>query len=237
MLDSIKVGVAVCFAGAVLTACATEPPAPLTYRPPAPGLVVIYSYVADGKGDPSKPDTRQEIVSNSGDFVVNVVTDLTGGTVRVSRTYRAIVTDRVHQRGDGIVVEEIQQDMIGRLWPLAPGKIAKSTGRRLLGEGRTEKIAEGRLKPVGRIDYVFKVLRREKVIVPAGTFDTVVFQRVATIRDLKGKISLVSEKTYWVAPDLGWLVRLDTVNTRPGHPATKARLAALKIMRPVSAGK
>lgn len=232
MLNSIKLILAACTTGVVLTACATAPPPPLTYRPPAPGLVVIYSYVEDGKGDPSKPDTRQEIVAINGDNVVNVVTDLSSGTKRDSRTYRAIVTDRVHQRGDGIVVEEIQAEMIGRLWPLAPGKSAKSTGRRLMGRGRTEKSAQARLKPVGRIDYVFRVLRRETVSVPAGTFDTIVFQRVATIRDLKGKVTLVSDKTYWLALDLAWLVRLDTTNTRPGRPATKARLAAIKVIRP-----
>lgn len=237
MLDSIKLSLAVCITGVNLTACATTPPAPQAYRPPVPGLVVVYSYVENGKGDPSKPSIRQEIVSNDGDFVVNIMTDLKDGTLRDSRTFRAIVTERVYQRGDGIIVERIQQDTLRRLWPLAPGKTAKSTGQRLFARGRTEKFAENHLKPAGRIDYIFRILRREKLVVPAGTFDTVVFQRVATIRDMKGKISLVSDKTYWLALDLGWLVRLDTVNTRPGHPAVKARLTAIRVTRPGKTAK
>lgn len=215
-----------------LSACATQPPPPPKpdYVPPKVGLVIIFGHMADGKGDPTKPDSRHEITGNDGDTVLNTVTGLSkDGVVRQNRTLRSIVSYRIFQPGDGIFVDEIDADKVRSLWPLEPGKTVTTTERRLLGLGKTEKAANARLKPHGTTSHVFKVLRFEKVTVPAGTFDSVVFQRITTERNQKGDVTIVSDKTYWVARNLNWIVRLDTRNTRPGRPTRNATLRALKV--------
>lgn len=224
---------------AALAGCATpdvpksEPPA-VVYAWPAPGLTVDYSHVANGKGDPAKAAVRQVILSNDDEYVVNHVIDLENDSVRESRTFRALITDRVYQRGDGLVVERIQPERLRLLWPMVPGNTATSTGRTYFGRGRTERIAARNLRRTGTSTTVFKILRREWLTIPAGTFDTIVVNRVTTQKNLRGVVTGVSDKTYWIALDIRWLIRLDTVNTKPGQPAERASLVAIRVVRPVS---
>ena len=77
-------------------------------------------------------------------------------------------------------------------------------------------------------DNSFKVLREEKVTTAAGAFDTMV---VEWHRQIRGRWLGVWVTTYWVAPELGFFVKL-TRETRQGAPTPNVAYELASITRP-----
>ncbi|HEY9549397.1 MAG TPA: hypothetical protein VIR45_07840, partial [Kiloniellaceae bacterium] len=83
---------------------------------------------------------------------------------------------------------------LGRLFPLQIGKAVSFT-RRWAGEAWRDRI---------------EVLDRERITVPAGTFDTFVLLRVS--EQVNGDWR--AEQRTWYAPELGWVVKFEGYNNK-----------------------
>jgi hypothetical protein len=224
-----------CVVAVAVAGCASPPPMPPEYTPPQPGMVVTFADASDGK-DGRTATVRHRIVENIDDRVVNVVTTLPNGPERENKTLRGIVTYQIWQGAEnGVIVEDIRKNPPRDLWPLTPGNWSDTEGPIYIGQGRTEEAALKAVRRTGAISHRFEILRREEITVPAGKFVAYVVRRDSTVKKADGSIDHQSTKTYWYAPSIAWIVRLDTVTKRPGQPDRKARIVAVSVSRATAA--
>lgn len=172
---------------------------------PVVGTKMIYTH-SDGT------PTTHLIEKIEGDNVWNTVNFDNGGAPATNRnvTYRSIVTWELHRVGEGVIRWDFDRNQLARLWPLKVGNAVRLTARVLLGKGKTREAALAALKQTHSVTYRFVVEGRRHVTVPAGTFQSWVILRIAEQRDLEGKLTFVAMRRYWLAEDLGWIVRLDS---------------------------
>jgi len=96
----------------------------------------------------------------------------------------------------------------------------------MLGRGKTLEAAVAKLKQTHTITYRFLVEGRRHITVKGGTWQAWIISRVAEQRDMKGALTYVGMRRYWLAERLGWIVRLDTDDIYPDEK--KNRTATLQ---------
>ncbi len=221
----------VCWIGmAALAMCVTTAPASAqnqaAYVPPKKGLQFVFAYWRDGKEIAERKRVTHTILDIKGDVVINTV----GRSVQDHhKTLRGIVSFDFFRPRGGVIRQEIDHDKVRALWPLAAGKRVQFTSKLLFARGKSKEVANAQLKHTDNVKYSLEILRREKVTVPAGTFDTFVIRQIRIMTNLKGKVEQRSDKTYWYAPSLGWIVRLISAISNADEKPRKSEVVLVEI--------
>jgi hypothetical protein len=79
--------------------------------------------------------------------------------------------------------------------------------------------------------FTFEVLRRERVTVPAGSFDSIV---IAQTEKGSGENNFHGVRTYWYAPEVGYFVKFDTQIVTGHRGSREIAWEALQISKPKS---
>jgi hypothetical protein len=87
---------------------------------------------------------------------------------------------------------------VEQIWPLQIGKEINFTT-----QGSTDNVAAGIPGEKPWYTYTIRVLRKERVTVQAGAFDSWVIE----VREESGHGRFIGVSTYWYAPDLGYAVK------------------------------
>lgn len=160
---------------------------------------------------------KHRITKVEGNNVWNTVDFDNGGVPakNVNITYRSIITWQIYRPAEGVIRWEFDRKKLDTLWPLQVGKSVRVKTKLMLGRGKTLEAAAAKLKQTHSITYRFVVEGRRHVTVKGGTWQAWVISRVAEQRDMKGTLTYVGMRRYWLAERLGWIVRLDTDDIRP----------------------
>jgi hypothetical protein len=230
---------AAAFAAALAAGLAGSGPAmaegePLRAVSPKPGLEVWYAPVENGKVNPKKITSRQRILRIDGeDVVYRIVDPPKNGRPGVTDNLRAhlgIVTYYQHRVGRGVRFDQLDKAAWRAVFPMAPGgKTVTTKAKRFLGAAATLKAAWEKAAPWGEIVYTVRTVKRERVTVPAGTFDTVVLEKRWVLRKADGTQVDAGRRHTWFAPKLGWFVKLDFLITEGKSKGYHSGLEALTI--------
>lgn len=199
------------------------------YAAPPTGFQITWKRTIRDGGKVTSDTVIHRITASKGDEVIYKVVEKGGDEVRL---LRGIFSYAYWRPDAGWAEYKFDKAAIRGLWPLKAGKEAKVSMTYGYGLAKTE--AEGRKKwahtETGSIHY--KVLRREKVTVAAGTFDTVVIQRDRSFTKLADKKTEAHRRTAWFAPSLGYVVK-QVIVYKPGTPKSRTTtIEAVKIERP-----
>lgn len=188
---------------------------------PVPGMMIEFMH-SDGT------PTTHRITKVEGNNVWNTVDFDNGGVPakNVNITYRSVITWQIHRPGEGVLRWEFDRKKLDSLWPLQVGKSVRLKTRVMLGRGKTLEAATATLKQTHSVTYRFVVEGRRHITVKGGTWQSWIISRVAEQRDMKGTLTYVGMRRYWLAEQLGWIVRLDTDDIFPDEK--KNRTATLQ---------
>jgi len=199
------------------------------YTAPPKGFQITWTRTIRDGGKVKRDTVVHRITASKGDEVIYKVVETGGDEVRL---LRGIVSYAYWRPGQGWGEYKFDKAAIRKLWPLTDGKDAKVPMTYGYGLAKTEAAARKKWtrSETGSIHYT--VLRREKVTVPAGTFDTVVIQRDRSFTKLADKKTDSHRRTAWFAPSLGYVVK-QVIQYEPGNPkARTTTIEAAKIARP-----
>lgn len=190
---------------------------------PVPGMMIEFMH-SDGT------PTSHRITKVDGDNVWNTVDFDNGGVPakNVNITYRSVITWQIHRPGEGVLRWEFDRKKLDTLWPLKVGKSVRLKTKVMLGRGKTLEAAAAQLKQTHSVTYRFHVEGRRHITVKGGTWQAWVISRIAEQRDMKGVLTYVGTRRYWLAERLGWIVRLDTDDIFPDEK--KNRIATLQAV-------
>jgi len=199
---------------------------------PAAGMKITYKH-SDGTA------TTHTIEKVDGDDVWNVVRFVENGDRLTNHniTFRSVLTWYLHRKGEGVLRWDFDRARLASLWPLKVGNSVHFRARLLLGKAKTKEAAEAALNPMQTVDYSFTVEGRRHVTTKAGTYQAWIILRIGETRDLKGKLVNVLIRRFWIAEDLGWIVRLDSHSIRPEPGrSNRATLQAEAVALPAGKG-
>ena len=126
----------------------------------------------------TKEGFRHRVLRVDGDELLYKVGSLDKYDGDEVRLLRGIFSWAYWRPGQGWVEFKFDRAAIRKLWPLKPGNEARVKMRYGYGLGKTIGEARKKWKETEAGEIRYKVLRREKVTVPAGTFDTFVIERI-----------------------------------------------------------
>ena len=200
-----------------------------SYTAPPKGFQITWTRTVSDGGKVTRDTLVHRVTASKGDEVIYKVVEKDGDEVRLLRGIFSYAYWRPEQ---GWAEYKFDKAAIRALWPLKPGKQARVKMEYGYGLAKTE--ADGKKTwartETGSIHY--KVLRREKVTVPAGTFDTVMIQRDRSFTKLADKKTESHRRTAWFAPSLGYVVK-QVIVYRPGNPKSRTTtIEAVKIEQP-----
>lgn len=202
-----------------------------TYVPPRAGTIYEYADLAVQRNMTRQIIDRIEAVNKD----VLLVRQFVQGVERVGhrRSVRNLVTidSGYESQRFGrakIVLEGIDTAMVRALWPFKPGTKLTLAATVKYARAVTTKALEERLSPRARLSSVLTVERRAKVVVPAGSFDTVVITRADTVTGLKGENPKKRFYTIWYAPGPGIPVRIEFAVDRPDNLLSRRELKAIR---------
>lgn len=206
------------------------------YSAPPKGLVLSWSRTDKAGGKTVTGSIIHRVLSAGGDEVLYNVSSpgkYDGDEVRL---FRGIFSYAFWRPGKGWVEFKFDRAAIAKLWPLKVGNKARVAMRFGYGLGKTVAAAKVRWKvtEIGEIHY--RVLRRERVTVPAGTFDTFVIQRTRRFRKFDGKKFFSQRRVGWLAPKLGYIVK-QTLQIGPKGPKAKSSVLQLVSVKQPGSGK
>lgn len=224
-------------AGAGLNGCATAPGSGDFAAPPV-GTVLHFQRP---KGA-APVGFRHKIVAASGDELVYHVTNETSeATNDQVRLYRGLFSYAYWRPGRGWVEYKFDRATLAPLWPLKVGNRVDFPVTFGFAAAKTEAEGKAKWTMTERGRMTFAVRRRERITVPAGTFDTFVIHRVRNFTLVAPPHRRIAvERVSWYAPSLGYVVRQTTQTMRvsrggqltPSGPVTVFELQ--KIDRPGS---
>lgn len=232
-----RIGWAVVLAGLIAGAPATEVRADghAVYTPPSKGLELTWSRIPVAGGKTAAETFLHRVVRADKDEVLYQVISKDDGNGDRVHLFGGLFSYAYWRPGVAWVEYKFDRAMLRKLWPLAPGKETRVKMRFGYGEGKTIAQAKANWKEteVGEIHY--RVLRREKVTVPAGTFDAFVIERNRRFtKHDKGKV-IIQRRVGWLVPKLGYVVK-QTVRKGPAEPKAKISvLQVISVKRPSSA--
>jgi len=228
-----RIGWAVVLAGLIAGAPATEVRADgrASYTPPPKGLELTWSRSFAAGGKTATETFQHRVVRAQKDEVLYQVISKDDGNGDRVRLFGGLFSYAYWRPGVAWVEYKFDRAMFRKLWPLAPGKETRVKMRFGYGEGKTIAQAKANWKEteVGEIHY--RVLRREKVTVPAGTFDAFVIERNRRFTrhgdgKSKGRV-IIQRRVGWLVPKLGYVVK-QTVRKGPAKP--KAKISVLQVI-------
>ncbi|MHA1538625.1 MAG: hypothetical protein ACTSUD_13815 [Alphaproteobacteria bacterium] len=220
-----------------LSACVSAP-TPEAYTPPQQGLELTWSK-SGNKASGGKAATEilrhRVIVSGAQEALYQVVSKDASNGDRV-HIFHSIFSYAYWRPGTMWVEYKFDRAKLRQLWPLTPGKELRLKTRFGYGEGKTIEKAKAnwRETEVGEIHY--RVLRREKVTVPAGTFNAILIERVRRFTRHQGGVKSVERRIGWLVPKLGFVVK-QTVHRNIGSPKEKKFSIQAISVKPANSAK
>jgi hypothetical protein len=199
------------------------------YTAPPKGLQITWMRTVRDGGKVTRDTVIHRITASKGDEVIYKVVETGGDEVRL---LRGIFSYAYWRPGEGWAEYKFDKAPIRKLWPLTAGKEANVAMIFGYGVAKTEAAARQKWARSETGIILYKVLRHEKVTVPAGTFDTVVIQRDRRFVKLADKTADSHRRTAWFAPSLGYVVK-QVIQYEPGNAKRRTTtIEATKIERP-----
>jgi len=199
--------------------------------PPAPGLTITYRFT-NADGSAGQPDHTYRVVSVDGVRSRAELTRADAPNFRGSLdSYRVWYSVRTVQT-TGTLHQDTPTAMIDELASLAVGTIRVFPAKlRFEPAARADQSNGTAPKPVAfEVTMTYAVEARERVTVPAGTFDAFVLRRTQEIPGPDGRAVRRDTTRTWYAPELRWWVKLETKAELPEQPAMTG--VAIEIKRP-----
>lgn len=212
----------------ILAALSASAGAAQELLPPAVGLTVVYRFTrADGAS--AQADHTYRVVSVNGmrsaaEFTRADAPDFRGSleSYRVWYSVRTrLLQGTMHQESPTAMIDELANLIVGAI-RVFPAKLrfdpaAPSNGAALQSSNHD-------------VTMTYAVEARERLAVPAGTFDTFVLRRTQEFRGPDGRAARRDTNRAWYAPELRWWVKLETKGELPDAPAITGE--AIEIKRP-----
>lgn len=196
--------------------------------PPAVGLAVVYRFTrADGA--PAQPDHTYRVVAVNGMRSTAEITRLDAPNFRGALdSYRVWYSVRTVQL-QGTIHQDSPTAMIDELAALAVGTVRVFPAKlRFEPAGPSNGTAP---QPANfDVTMTYTVEARERITVPAGTFDTFVLRRTQAFAGPEGGVARRDTNRAWYSPALRWWVKLETKAELPEQPAITG--VAIEIKRP-----
>ncbi len=206
------------------------------YTPPPKGLELVWSRIDKVGGKAVTSSFIHRVLGVRGDEVLYSVSSpgkYDGDEVRL---FRGIFSYAYWRPGQGWVEYKFDRAALAKLWPLKVGNQARVAMRFGFGLGKTIAAAKMRWKATETGEVRYRVLRRETVTVPAGTFDTFVIERTRLFRKLNDSEVSSQQRVGWLAPKLGYIVK-QTLRIGPKGPHAKSSVFQLVSVKQPGGGK
>lgn len=225
--------VVVAWMAAVMTAGGLRAESSGAYTPPPLGLELTWSKSTSKSsgGEAATEILRHRVIGTGAEESLYQVFSTDNSNGDKVRIFHSIFSYAFWRPGTMWVEYKFDRAKLRKLWPLTPGKELRLKTVFGYGEGKTIEQAKANWKEteVGEIHY--RVLRREKVTVPAGTFDAVAIERVRRFTRHEGGSKSVERRIGWLVPKLGFVVK-QTVHRNIGSPKEfKFAIQAISIKR------
>lgn len=196
--------------------------------PPDIGLSVVYRFTRPD-GSEAQPDHTYRVVSVNGMYSTAELTRVDAPDFRGSlESYRVWYSIRTVQR-QGVIHQDSPTAMIDALAKLTVGTLRVFPAKLRIEPAMTSNGAAP--KPASfDVTMTYAVEARERVTVPAGTFDTFVLRRTQEFPGADGRATRRDTNRAWYAPQLRWWVKLEAKSELPEQPAIIG--VAIEIKRP-----
>ncbi len=177
---------------------------------------------------------RHRVIGADAEDVVYLVKTKGKAGDRV-RLFRGLFSYAYWRPGVAWIEYKFDRASLRKLWPLAPGKEARVKIRFGYGLGKTIEQAKANWKQTETGEIFYRVLRREKITVPAGTFDAFVIQRDRWFTKQEDGGKTYERRIGWLAPKLGYVVRQSVHKDATGAKTKEFVLQVISVKRPSSA--
>jgi len=203
------------------------------YAPPPTGLELTWAR-GQTASEAVKEKYHYRVIRADGEEALYLIKSKGKPDDRV-HLFRSLFSYAYWKEGQHWVEYKFDRVSLRKLWPLAPGKETRVKMRFGYGEGKTIEQAKANWKETEAGEIHYRVLRREKVTVPAGTFDAFAIERVRQFIRHDGGAKTVERRVGWLVPKLGFVVKQNFHKNIGGSREKKFVIQVISVKRPSSA--